>query len=40
MSILERLPKNDYSNEGKNDEFEAESELTALEYEDQDTTGK
>ena len=41
MSIPERLPKNDYNNKGRNDEYEAESELTALQYEDQqDTTGK
>ena len=41
MSIPERLPKNDYNNEGRNDEYEAESELTIPQYEDhQDTTGK
>ena len=40
MSIPERLPKKHYNNEGRNDEYEAESELTA-EYEDQqDTAGK
>ena len=41
MSIPERLPKKDYNNEGRNDEYEAESELTAPEYKDQqDTAGK
>ena len=41
ISIPERLPKNDYNNEGRNDEYEAESELTAPKYEDhQDTAGK